>query len=67
MFRVNIGMSTTALHLIEAGVPQGSVSGPILYLLFTYDLPTLSCVLIGTFADDTVILSTVILPSYKEA
>ena len=70
MFRVKIGIATTTLHIVEAGVPQDSVLGPILYLLFTYDLPTLSEVLIGTFADDTAILLiilTSLLLSYKEA
>ena len=67
MFRVKIGISTTTLHLIEIGVAQGSVLGPILYLLFTYDLPTLSGVLIGTFGDDTVILSTAHNPHIASA
>ena len=58
MFRVKIEISTTTLHLIEVGVPQGSVLGSILYLLFTYDVPTLSGLLIGTLADNTAILST---------
>ena len=62
MFRLQIGISTTILHQIETGVLQGSVLGPILYLLFYYDLPTLNGVLIGTFADDTAILSTAQYP-----
>ena len=43
---------------IEAGVPQGSVLGPLLYLIFTADLPTSNQVFLSTFADDTAILST---------
>ena len=45
------------VYVTKAGVPQGSVLGPILYLLFTSDLPLSDGVTIGTFADDTAALS----------
>jgi hypothetical protein len=45
------------LFPISSGVPQGSVLGPMLYLLFTSDLPQAPNITIGTFADDTVILT----------
>jgi hypothetical protein len=48
----------TDLCRIHAGVPQGSVLGPILYLLYTSDLPTSDSVVTGTFADDTAILAS---------
>ena len=41
---------------IHAGVPQGRVIGPLLYLIFTSDLPTDSKVFTFTYADDTAIL-----------
>lgn len=43
---------------ISAGVPQGSILGPFLYLLFTADMPTSSLVNTSTFADDTAFIST---------
>lgn len=44
--------------LIKAGVPQGSVFGPLLYLLYTSDLPTNGNIITSTFADDTAFLSS---------
>ena len=40
-----------------AGVPQDSVLGPLLYTLFTANLPSSNDTNIATFADDTVIMS----------
>jgi hypothetical protein len=45
------------LQPIKAGVPQGSVLGPTLYVLYTSDLPSSTNTTLGTFADDTIILS----------
>jgi histone H2A len=48
---------------IKSGVPQGSVLGSLLYLLYTADLPVNVNITMGTFADDTVILSVNIDPA----
>jgi hypothetical protein len=55
--RTRVKGEVSALLAINSGVPQGSVLGPLLYLLFTSDLPHAPNVTIGTFADDTVILT----------
>lgn len=57
-FLVNVGEAFTNLHLIRTGILQGSVLEPILYLLFTADLPTNRSVTVGTFADDTAVLAS---------
>ena len=55
-FRIKQGDAYSELKEIKAGVPQGSVLGPIIYLLYTSDLPKLENSTVATFADDTRIL-----------
>ena len=57
-FRIRQEDISTSLRRINAGVPQGSVLGPILYLIYTSDVPRCRGTTIATFADDTAILST---------
>jgi len=54
-FRVKQDNEYSGLKPIKAGVPQGSVLGPVLYLLYTSDLPQLEGTTVATFADDTSI------------
>jgi hypothetical protein len=44
-------------YTIYSGVPQGSIFGPLLYVLYTLDLPVSGALTVGTFADDTAILA----------
>jgi hypothetical protein len=56
-FRTRVKGEVPPLFHVNSGVPQGSVLGPMQYLLFTSDLPQAPNITIGAFADDTVILT----------
>uniref|UniRef100_A0A2A4IUM2 Reverse transcriptase domain-containing protein n=1 Tax=Heliothis virescens TaxID=7102 RepID=A0A2A4IUM2_HELVI len=56
-FEVRYKSETSKMYAINSGVPQGSILGPILYLIFTADLPTNDKVVTATYADDTAIMS----------
>jgi hypothetical protein len=64
IFNIERSLKTPRLHLhhklhpIHAGVPQGSILGPILYTIFTADLPEAEQTLTATYADDTAILAS---------
>ena len=48
------------IHAVLSGVPQGSVLGPILFIIFINDMAdTLKYVKLKSFADDTKILSSI--------
>lgn len=64
-FRIRQDESYSEIKPIKAGVPQGSVLGPVLYLLYTSDIPALENNTIATFADDTAIMA--IGDSHEEA
>ena len=54
---VKVKNQSTNIHKIESGVPQGSVLGPVLYTLYTSDLPLSQQTYTATFADDTAIMA----------
>lgn len=57
-FRVRNENEYSSLKDIKAGVPQGSILGPVLYLIYTSDLPVMQNIKVATFADDTSLMAT---------
>ena len=57
--RVVLNGTTSAWGLIESGVPQGSVLGPLLFLIYISDLEKDIKSSIKSFADDTMLYSIV--------
>ena len=55
---VTINKSSSPLLNITLGVPQGSILGPLLFILYINDLPLSSKFLSLLFADDTTLLIT---------
>lgn len=56
-FRVCDGSDKSSVYPISASVPQGSVLGPVLYTLYTADIPVAENTFTATYADDTVTMA----------
>ena len=54
---VKVKNQCTDIHKIESGVSQVSVLGPVLYTLYTSDLPLSPQMYTAAFADDTAIMA----------
>jgi hypothetical protein len=57
-FEIKFNAENSSRFHIHSGVPQGSILCPLLYGLYTSDLPTSRGTRLGTFADDSVIFAT---------
>ncbi|KAG5666508.1 hypothetical protein PVAND_014532 [Polypedilum vanderplanki] len=57
-FQVAINNEWSQSHKIEFGVPQGAVLSPVLYNVYTYDLPTNESYESALFADDVAKFSS---------
>jgi len=56
-FNVRHNLQHSNQYPIAAGVPQGSDIAPFLYTIYTSDLSTSMDTTVGTYADDTALLS----------
>lgn len=56
-FSVNINRSYSDTKQSEAGVPQGSVLGPVIFTYFINDIPKFQKTKLAIYADDTAIIA----------
>lgn len=54
-FRVKLNSVHSEWRPVQAGVPQGALLSPLLYAIFTSDMPNLQHVQIAQYADDTAL------------
>ena len=57
-FAVRYHSSLSSISTIEAGVPQGAITVPVLFNIFIADQPTSPYTFVAEYADDKAILST---------
>lgn len=63
-FEVKINNETSSKRITKAGVLQGSVLAPLLYNIYTSDLPRTENTNSAIFADDRCLYTTSQLPNY---
>lgn len=63
-FRASVETELSTERPIESGVPQGSVLGPVLYLIFTNDIPTIPRIVLSLYADDALFVCRSASPQF---
>lgn len=57
-YDLQVNKEFSQIYNIQAGALQGSVASPILYTIFTSNMPVTNNVLLAIYADNTAILAT---------
>ena len=57
--RVSVGSEKSHWQTVSSGIPQGSVLGPVLFIVFINDMPNTVKSLIKLFADDAKIYKAI--------
>ena len=65
--RVVLNGQSSKWSLVEAGVPQGSILGPLLFLVYVNDLPQGLRCNVKLFADDTSLFFTITSPAISSS
>ena len=61
--RVRVNNNISSWKPVLSGIPQGSILGPILFILFVNDIPELIKSIILMYADDTKLISAILSDS----
>ena len=65
--KVVLNSKSSKWSLVEAGVPQGSILGVLLFLVYINDLPQGLCCNAKLFADETSLFSTITSPAISSS